>query len=58
MSYELEPWAEDACDQIDAGIFSSDAFHSEEAIARLREFMARWERGLKEVEEIISGLEE
>jgi hypothetical protein len=42
-------------DSIDAVIFSGDMFHNRENIAALRAMMARWERGLKECEEIIDG---
>ena len=52
---KFEPWAEEAFDQIDAGLFSGDAFHSPEAIQRFRAFMARWERRLRLVEENLNG---
>ncbi len=52
--YRFEQWAEDAFDQIDAGVFSGDTFLSAEAIARFREFMARWERELKVFEKILA----
>lgn len=51
--FKFEAWAEQAFDQIDAGVFSGDTFHSAEATARFREFIARWERGLKDIEESI-----
>ena len=51
--FRFEAWAEKACDQIDAGIFSGDTFHSREAIARLREFLTRWGRGLDDAECIV-----
>jgi hypothetical protein len=41
-------------DEIDAAIFSSDMFIYQKNIADFREKMARWERGLKEAESIIS----
>lgn len=44
-------------DEIDAAVWSGDMFYDPENRARFREMMARWERGLKEAEEI-SGLEE
>ncbi len=37
----------DACDTIDAAIFSGDEFLPKEARESLREWMARWERELK-----------
>jgi hypothetical protein len=42
-------------DSIDAAIFSGDMFHNRKNIAAFRAMMARWERGLKECEEIIDG---
>ena len=45
-------------DKIDASLFSGDMFHDKENIAELRSMMARWERGLKECEEIIDEQEE
>jgi len=44
-------------DDIDAAVFSGDVFHNRENIAAFREQMARWERGLKEAEEIVTGVE-
>lgn len=44
---------EGAMDEIDAAMFSGDIFHDRENIANLRAMMARWEKGLKECEEIL-----
>ena len=44
-------------DKIDAAVFSGGMFHDRENIAAFREQMARWERGLKEAEEIVTGVE-
>lgn len=44
-------------DEIDAAIFSSDTFYNAEAIQSFREIMERWERGLKDAEDIIKDLE-
>lgn len=41
-------YLEKLCDNIDAAIFSSDYFVDAEKRAKMREMMARWERGLKE----------
>lgn len=46
MTYEFRPYINDAIEEIDAGIFSGDAFGKKEARTALREVMARWERGL------------
>lgn len=42
---------DELCDSLDAAIFSGDEFHDPEARKELREYMARWERGLKEHDE-------
>jgi len=46
-----------AMDEIDAAVFTGDVFHNAENIKAFRSMMARWERGLKECENII-GVEE
>ena len=47
-------------DEIDAAVWSGDMFHNRANIAAFREMMARWERGLREVEDILTeiGVEE
>jgi hypothetical protein len=42
------PHVEKATQEIDAAIFSGDAFHEDAARDKLRDMMARWERGLIE----------
>lgn len=44
-------------DDIDAAVWSGDMFHNRENIAAFRNMMARWERGLKEAEAILSEIE-
>ena len=44
-------------DEIDAAVFTGDVFHNAEHIKAFRSIMARWERGLKECEDIIGGAE-
>lgn len=44
-------------DQIDAAIWSGDMFHNRENIQAFRGMMARWEKGLKEAENILTELE-
>ena len=44
-------------DEIDAAIWSGDAFHNRENIAAFREQMTRWERGLIEAESIVTEME-
>jgi hypothetical protein len=48
--YVMEDDLEEAADLIDAAIFSGDFAESPLNRARLRELMARWERGLFEAE--------
>lgn len=44
-------------DDIDACIWSDDMFHNRENIAAFRGMMARWEKGLKEAEDILTEIE-
>jgi hypothetical protein len=44
-------------DEIDSAIWSGDMFHDRENIEAFRYMMARWERGLKEAEAILDGIE-
>lgn len=41
-----------AFDELDAAIFSGDSFADKQQRAKLRELMARWERGLVSFDEI------
>lgn len=50
----LEDSVEENLDNIDAAVFSGDAFTTAPAIAYLREFMARWERELKLNEQLLN----
>jgi hypothetical protein len=45
-------------DDIDAAVWSGDMFHNRANIAAFREMMARWERGLKMCEDILSEIPE
>jgi hypothetical protein len=45
-SGSVSEWLEEAFQSIDAGIFSGDAFESQDALARFDYFVARWQRGL------------
>ena len=44
-------------DEIDAAVWSRDMFHNRVNIAAFREMMARWEKGLKEAENILTEIE-
>jgi hypothetical protein len=48
-----EPWAERSFDAIDAGFFSADTFHSDAAIARAEWYMARWQREIARIREML-----
>jgi hypothetical protein len=45
-------------DEIDSAVWSGDMFHNRANIAAFREMMARWERGLKMCEDILSEVPE
>lgn len=40
-------------DEIDAAIFSGDTMYNRERITQFRSQMARWERGLAEIESVL-----
>jgi len=46
----MEEYLKNACEEIDAGIFSSDALFSPETVITLKEYIARWTRGIIEHE--------
>jgi hypothetical protein len=48
----MRDYIEQACEEIDAAMFSGDAFIEEEERNKLREYIGRWERKMKEWEEI------
>lgn len=52
MTDVFRPYIRDAVEEIDAGIFSGDAFGKPEARAELRKVMACWERGLADNERL------
>lgn len=45
-------------DEIDAAIWNGDTFHNRSNIQAFRDMMARWERGLKMCEDILSEVPE
>jgi len=45
-------YIEDACEEIDESVFTGDAFRDPQHRRGLREYMARWERQLKVLDEI------
>lgn len=46
-----------AMDEIDAALWSGDIFFVRENIAAFRDMMSRWERRLKEAEDVITEME-
>ena len=52
---KLPMWAVNAIDEIDAGIFSGDAFDDEESLLFLEWYLARWTRELKLKRELIEN---
>ena len=49
----LHPAIEDAFDEIDAAIFSGDAFHSKDNIKRFEHFMDRWSKAMVRTKEAV-----
>lgn len=50
--YDLEEW----CEEIDAAMFSGDAFLEKVNRDLLEKYMARWKRGLKEQKKLAKEL--
>jgi hypothetical protein len=50
----MNKFAQEALDQMDAALASSDVFHSEEALDQLKESLERWQRYAKEIETILA----
>lgn len=44
-------------DEIDAAVWSGDTFHNHENIRAFRDMMARWEKGLRQAEDILTEIE-
>lgn len=47
----MDEYLENACEEIDAAMFSGDAFSKDENRKALREYIGRWEREMKRLEE-------
>lgn len=45
----MEDWAEECCDQIDAGFFSGDTFQSDYALDRIQWYVGRWQRAIADI---------
>jgi len=53
----MQDWAEDACDEIDAGFFSGDSFHDADALERIEWYMTRWQREIVNIRKIMAEVE-
>lgn len=42
------------CDDLDASIFSGDSFHNEAALRELEHYLARWQRGVAAIREMLT----
>jgi len=50
----MDNYLYEACESIDAVIFSGDCMYDESNRQELREYMSRWERGIKQFESLES----
>lgn len=48
----MRSYIQDACEDIDAAVFSGSAFLEKEERDALRKYIARWEQQMKECEDI------
>lgn len=53
----MNRFVKNACEEIDAAMFSGDEFLDENSRKELREYMGRWTRELKEWDEMPNDLE-
>ena len=53
----MRKYIENACEEIDAAIFSGDAFFDEEHRKGLIEYMERWTRELKRIDIMVNSEE-
>jgi len=54
----MNEYLDDLCDQIDASMFSGDKFLKEENRKGLQEYIDRWQREMKRLEEIAAEIAE
>lgn len=52
----VHPAVEEAIDEIDAAIFTGDAFINAENIKEMERMMTRWQRGLDSHKELIADI--
>lgn len=48
----MEQYLEDACEQIDAAVFSGDSLYYGTNLEELKDYIGRWTRAIKEHEEL------
>lgn len=49
----MQPWHEEACEQIDSGFFSSDSFHDSKTIEDIKWYIQRWLREIESIEQML-----
>lgn len=50
----MKDWHKEACESIDAGFFSSDAFHNKIAIEEISFYIGRWLREIEHIKKILA----
>ena len=53
----MRKYIEDACEEIDAAMFTGDAFLDEDHRKELTEYIERWQRGLKRIDIMVNSEE-
>ena len=53
----MNHFMENACEEIDAGFFSGDAFHSREAVAEMERYMGRWGLEMESIKHMLNERE-
>jgi hypothetical protein len=46
----VDPKVENACEEVDAMVFSGDGLYSEEALKLFKEYLGRWQRKVPEIQ--------
>lgn len=50
----MNQYEAEVCDDLDASLFSSDAFYDDEALRELEHYLARWQRRAAEIRKVLS----
>ena len=48
----MNKWVYEACEQIDAGFFSGDTFHSRESLEEIEDYIKRWQREIENIKQM------